>query len=57
MSTIKKDSKLKAAYTLHGHTLDNVDSTRYIGVNSQSDFKWDGHIDSICSRANKKLRF
>ena len=57
MSASKKDLKLNAAYTLHGHTLENVKSTKYLGVNIQNDLKWDGHIDSICNKANRTLGF
>ena len=57
MSATRKETKITPAYQLHGHTLDNVNSTKYLGVNSQSDLKLDGHIDSICNRANKTLGF
>lgn len=48
---------IKNKYTLHGHTLESVSSAKYLGVTITSDLKWNKHIDSITSKANKSLGF
>jgi hypothetical protein len=43
--------------TLHGHQLEHADKANYLGVTIQSDLKWDSHINSITTKANKTLGF
>ena len=44
-------------YTLHGKTLENVTSAKYLGVTITSDLKWDTHISKTVSKANSTLGF
>ena len=44
-------------YTLHGHNLQEVSSTRYLGVTLQSDTWFSHHIDSMVTKANRTLAF
>ena len=44
-------------YTLNGHTLSSVNSTKYLGVTLSSDLRWNLHIENITSKANKTLSF
>ena len=44
-------------YILHGHTLDTVDSAKYLGVTLTKDLTWETHINSIIQKANKTLGF
>jgi hypothetical protein len=44
-------------YELHGHTLANVTSARYLGVTIHQKLDWDDHINKICSKANSALGF
>ena len=45
------------SYALHGHTLDQVHSTKYLGVTLQSDMSWSEHISNVCAKANRTLGF
>ena len=47
----------KAEYKLHGHTLEVVDSGKYLGVNMSSDLSWHTHVDALAARASKTLGF
>ncbi|MCG8078457.1 MAG: reverse transcriptase family protein, partial [Candidatus Thiodiazotropha taylori] len=44
-------------YQLHGHTLEVVNSSKYLGVTISEDLSWKKHIDSTASKANKTLGF
>ena len=44
-------------YTLHGKTLATADSAKYLGVTIASDLRWNKHIDTITSKANRTLGF
>ena len=44
-------------YKLHGHYLDTVDSTKYLGVHLSNDLRWNEHVKNISSKANKTLGF
>jgi hypothetical protein len=48
---------LQPAYQLHGHTLANVTSAKYLGVTLTNDLSWNEHINNMCSKANKTLGF
>ena len=51
--TKKHYNKIQASYTLEGTVLENVDSIKYLGVTITSDLKWNSHIRSVCSKANR----
>ena len=57
LCTSKKSTKLTPAYTLHGHTIENVASTKYLGVTIQENLNWNDHITTTCKKANKTLGF
>ena len=57
ISASRKSTKSIPSYTLHGHTIENVDSTKYLGVTIQENLSWNGHISSMCKKANKTLGF
>ena len=45
------------SYTLHGHTLNRVKSTKYLGLTITSDLNWNKHINNITARAKQSLGF
>jgi hypothetical protein len=53
----KKTSTLKQTYILNGHTLDNVNSQTYLGIELQSNLKWHNHVNKITAKANQMLAF
>ena len=53
----RKKIKAKRTYTLHGQTLENVTSTKYLGVTLQYDGSWGKHISEVTTRANRLLGF
>ena len=59
LSITRNKTPIKYSYTLHvhGHQLEYVDKAKYLGVTIQSDLKWDSHINSITTKANKTLGF
>jgi hypothetical protein len=44
-------------YQIHGHTLEVVDSAKYIGVHIHKSLKWNHHIDQVAKKANNTLAF
>ena len=55
--SINKKQILKTNYHIHGHTLEVVDSSKYLGVTISEDLTWKKHIDNTVNKANKTLRF
>ena len=53
----KKPRPLITNYHLHGHTLEEVESTKYLGVTIHKSFSWNNHITGICKKANNTLGF
>ena len=52
-----QDSYIPTQYTLHGHTLEVVDSDKYLGVTISEDLQWSKHIDKTVSKANRTMGF
>ena len=48
---------INTSYQLHGHTLEVVDSSKYLGVTISEDLTWRKHIDDTATKANKTLGF
>ena len=42
---------------MHGHTLNRLKSTKYLGLTITSDLNWNKHINNITARANQSLGF
>ena len=57
MQLTKKHNKIQASYTLEGTLLENVESIKYLGVTITSNLKWNSHIRSVCSKANRTHGF
>ncbi|KAL8597582.1 hypothetical protein ACOMHN_001513 [Nucella lapillus] len=53
----RKRDKTTPVYELHGQTIENVSTTKYLGVNIQENMQWEFHIDSITKKASKTLGF
>ena len=53
----RKKDKTAPAYELHGQNIENVSTTKYLGVNIQDNMQWESHIDSITKKASKTLGF
>ena len=53
----KKGHEITSQYTLKGKTLKLVEHRPYLGVEWQSNMKWDQHIHQITAKANRSLGF
>jgi len=47
-----KHKPVEASYTIHGQTLELVDSAMYLGVTIDSKLNFNNHIDSVAKKAN-----
>ena len=56
-SVTKKKYPTAYNYTLHGHNLNRVKSTKYLGLTITSDLNWNKHINNITAEANQSLGF
>ena len=52
-----KKTPLPYDYILHGHTLQQETSTKYLGLTIQTDLKFNKHINNITANATKQLNF
>ena len=55
MSNKKKPTIFK--YMLHGVSLKETDSAKYLGVNISRDLSWGKHINQIATKTNNSLNF
>ena len=44
-------------YNIHGHTLEVVDSAKYLGLSIHKSLKWNDHINQVTKKANSTLTF
>ena len=49
--------KIQGSYKLDGHTLKQVPSNPYLGVQIQEDLKWKEHINNVTKKASSTLGF
>ena len=52
-----KKIPFEAKYSIHGQTLQTVDSTKYLGVYLNKSLNWKPHVDAITKRADKVCSF
>tara|TARA_B110000881_G_C18538833_1_gene497307 strand:+ start:57 stop:1292 length:1236 start_codon:yes stop_codon:yes gene_type:complete len=52
-----KRKLIKKPYVIHNHTLEEVDSAKYLGVNIHKNLSWNHHINSITNKANSTRAF
>ena len=52
-----KKMVLPTQYELHGHTLEVVDSSKYLGVTIKDDLSWGTQIQNTVSKVNRTLGF
>ena len=55
MPSLRK--KIQGSYKLYGHTLEQVPSNPYLGVQIQEDLKWKEHINNVTKKASFTLGF
>ena len=48
---------ISSNYSLKGHLLEIENSTRYLGVELQSNMSWNRHMDQTVKKANSTLEF
>ena len=52
-----KHKPVEASYTIHGLTLELVESAKYLGVTIDSKLNFNNHIDSVAKKANGTRAF
>ena len=57
LSVTTKTKKIDTNYSLHGKTLEKVNSAKYLGIEISEKLNWKAHIDSITGKANKSSAF
>ena len=53
LSVTNKLNRIPPNYTLHGHSLEEVQSAKYLGVEISSSLNWSKHVSSITAKANQ----
>jgi hypothetical protein len=48
--------KIQGSCKLDGHTLEQVPSNPYLGVQIQEDLKWKEHINNVTKKASSTLK-
>lgn len=57
MTITTKRNPLPYVYKIGEQIIQNVSSTKYLGLTISNNLKWDAHIDNICAKAFRKLCF
>ena len=52
----RSKSIVPSQYTLYGHVLDSVSSSKYLGVTLNDHLTWSDHIQNTVTSANKTLQ-
>eukprot|EP00745_Piridium_sociabile_P038619 TRINITY_DN7074_c0_g1_i3.p1 TRINITY_DN7074_c0_g1~~TRINITY_DN7074_c0_g1_i3.p1 ORF type:complete len:816 (+),score=128.54 TRINITY_DN7074_c0_g1_i3:312-2759(+) len=52
-----KKKPLQGKYTIHGHVLEEVEATKYLGVTLHKSLSWNQHIGNIAKKANSTRAF
>ena len=52
-----KLNPIKCDYTLQQHVLQKETTTKYLGVTTQTDLKWNKHVNNITASATQKQNF
>ena len=52
-----KRKPIQTSYTIHGQTLQEVDSAKYLGVTFQNNLSWNQNIDSAAKNTNNTRAF
>ena len=52
-----KRQPTQTEYKIHGHTLDNVEEAKYLGITIQRCLNWNTHISNITKKANSTKAF
>ena len=48
---------INAQHTIHGHMLQEIDFSKYLGATISKDLRWDDHINTITAKTNITLGF
>jgi hypothetical protein len=51
----RSNNPIMNTYTLHGHQLEVVSSTKYLGISINEDLCWNKHLNNVTSKAGKIL--
>ena len=57
LQVTNKRKPIPASYKIHGHTLEVVDSAKYLGVHLDSRLSFNTHVDTITKRAKSTKAF
>ena len=53
----KKRNPIHTGYKLHGHTLESVPGSKYLGVHVNKDLSWNDHIQQTSAKACRSVGF
>lgn len=56
-SGTNKRHEIQTTYSLHGQTLEVVDSGKYLGVTISDDLSWQKHVDTVAAKASRTQGF
>jgi hypothetical protein len=57
MHITNKRKPIKVPYNIHEHTLEEVDSAKYVGLNIHKTLNWNLHIDTVTKKSNNARSF